>query len=79
MIKYNYYLTTFKEIFNDVIEERRRIVHEERSRQSSYDRPKMKSREIPIRLNPTDLHKSASQNMLSSRFGAPMSSKGSRK
>jgi len=29
-IKFNYYLTTFKEIFNDVIEERRRIVHEER-------------------------------------------------
>ena len=27
-IRYNYYLTTFKEIFNDVIEERRHIVHE---------------------------------------------------
>ena len=24
-IKYNYYLTTFKEVFNDVLEERRRI------------------------------------------------------
>lgn len=28
-IRYNYYLTTFKEIFNDVLEERRHIVHEE--------------------------------------------------
>lgn len=30
-IKFNYYLTTFKEIFNDVIEERRHIVNEEKN------------------------------------------------
>ena len=30
-IRYNYYLTTFKEIYNDVIEERRHIVHEQHS------------------------------------------------
>ena len=29
MIRYNYYLTTFKEVFNDVIEERRHIIKEE--------------------------------------------------
>ena len=27
-IKYNYYLTTFKEVFNDVLDERRRIIKE---------------------------------------------------
>ena len=31
-IRYNYYLTTFKETFNDVIEERQRIEKEERNR-----------------------------------------------
>ena len=31
-IKYNYYLTTFKEVFNDVLEERRRIAQEIRTR-----------------------------------------------
>ena len=29
MIRYNYYLTTFKEVFNDVIEERKHIIKEE--------------------------------------------------
>lgn len=29
MIRFNYHLTTFKEVFNDVIEERRHIVKEE--------------------------------------------------
>ena len=29
MIRYNYFLTTFKEVFNDVIEERKHIVKEE--------------------------------------------------
>ena len=29
MIRYNYHLTTFKEVFNDVIEERRHIIKEE--------------------------------------------------
>lgn len=29
MIRYNYYLTTFKEVFNDVIEERKHIHKEE--------------------------------------------------
>ena len=29
MIRYNYYLTTFKEVFNDVIEERKHILKEE--------------------------------------------------
>ena len=27
-IRYNYYLTTFKEVFNDVIEERKHIIRE---------------------------------------------------
>ena len=31
-IRYNYYLTTFKETFNDVIEERQRTEKEERNR-----------------------------------------------
>jgi len=30
-IKYNYYLTTFKEVFNDVLEERKRVVKDQRS------------------------------------------------
>lgn len=29
MIRYNYHLTTFKEVFNDVIEERKHIIKEE--------------------------------------------------
>ena len=29
MIRYNYHLTTFKEVFNDVIEERKHIMKEE--------------------------------------------------
>ena len=31
-IKYNYYLTTFKEVFNDVLDERRRIAKDQRTR-----------------------------------------------
>lgn len=31
MIRYNYYLTTFKEVFNDVIEERKHILKEQGS------------------------------------------------
>ena len=29
MIRYNYHLTTFKEVFNDIIEERKHIIKEE--------------------------------------------------
>ena len=36
-IKFNYYLTTFKEIFNDVIDERKHIVHEERTKVRGAD------------------------------------------
>lgn len=31
MIRFNYYLTTFKEVFNDVLEERSKIVNERRN------------------------------------------------
>ena len=76
-IKYDYYLTTFKEIFNDVIEERVRIVNEERSKISSIERPTMYSREVAQRLNASDLHKSKSHLLLKERFKkTPMSGKG---
>ena len=61
-IKFNYYLTTFKEIFNDVIEERKRIVNE-RLRTGTYVR-EIYSRDTVNRIRTDDLRKSTSQNVL---------------
>ena len=66
-IKFNYFLTTFKEIFNDVFEERRHIVNEERSKMMSLDRTQLMSRESAV-LRTEDLRKSTSQVLLSERF-----------
>lgn len=59
-IKFNYYLTTFKEIFNDVIDERRHIVNEERAKVRSFDRDMLTSREATHIMRTEDLMKSKS-------------------
>ena len=59
-IRYNYYLTTFKEIFNDVIEERRQIIKEERTG-LSQEREEFFTRGMPLgKMKTEDLFKSKS-------------------
>lgn len=41
-IRFNYYLTTFKEILNDVIEERKHIINDEIAK-SQFERRKMEA------------------------------------
>lgn len=66
-IRFNYYLTTFKEVFNDVIEERRHVAQELRA--SSNDDRGIMSREYVNQLKTEDLFKSQSQSVLNeSRF-----------
>ena len=61
-IRYNYYLTTFKEIFNDVLEERRHIVHEEIN-QFHNQRSKLVSRESAVaKYKADEIRKNTSSN-----------------
>ena len=55
-IRYNYYLTTFKEIFNDVLEERRHIMHEEVNHIHNQ-RAKLISRESITKFTPDEIRK----------------------
>ena len=69
-IRYNYYLTTFKEIFNDVLEERRHIVHEEIN-QFHNQRSKLVSRESAVAKYTADeirKNSSNSQQILTERL-----------
>ena len=69
-IRFNYYLTTFKEVFNDVVEERRHILKEEWSKMEG-DRAKLFSAQGSIqKLNTDELRKSTSIAVLKERFGA---------
>ena len=60
-IRFNYYLTTFKEIFNDVIEERRQIIKEQRTGLSAERDEFMKQVGMPLnKMKTEDLFKSKS-------------------
>ena len=60
-IRFNYYLTTFKEIFNDVIEERRQIIKEQRTGLSAERDELMKQVGMPLnKMKTEDLFKSKS-------------------
>lgn len=59
-IKFNYYLTTFKEIFNDVIDERRHIVNEQKAKMRSYDRDLLSPPDTARIMRTDDLMKSKS-------------------
>ena len=60
-IRFNYYLTTFKETFNDVIEERRQIIKEQRTGLSAERDEFMKQVGMPLnKMKTEDLFKSKS-------------------
>ena len=74
-IRFNYYLTTFKEVFNDVIDERKRLCTEARQRDGSGNLlGNEKSRffsphQSVIQMKTDDLRKSTSVAVLNSHFG----------
>ena len=69
-IKYNYFLTSFKEVFNDVLEERRRIVKEQNSRLRSMEQELAASQRESSTIRRTDdLRHTTSHQMINDRFG----------
>ena len=70
-IRFNYYLTTYKEIFNDVLDERRHICQEIRNKHANQSqmRSGMFSPHVStIQMKTEDLRKSTSVALISSRF-----------
>ena len=68
MIRYNHHLATFKEVFNDVIEERSHINDEERNKLQS-ERINLLSQDKMSRVGTNALRGSASVQMLTERLG----------